>query len=71
MSLLVPDYIARDIPLSSRQRKVIRKEAWKLRREYGIDVAQTILGHRLGSSVTEVYAEANQRRAREVVSKVG
>ena len=43
----------------------------RLRREYGIDVAQTILGHRLGSSVTEVYAEANQRRAREVVSKVG
>ena len=45
--------------------------ATRLRREYGIDIAQTILGHRLGSSVTEVYAEANTRRAREVVAKVG
>lgn len=45
--------------------------ATRLRREYGIEIAQTILGHRLGSSVTEVYAEANTRRAREVVAEVG
>ena len=45
--------------------------ATRLRREYGIDVAQTILGHRLGSSVTEVYAEANSRKARQVVAQVG
>ena len=45
--------------------------ATRLRREYGIEIAQTILGHRLGSSVTEVYAEANTRRAREVVAAVG
>ena len=30
MSFLVPDYINRDLPLTSRQRKAIRKEAWKL-----------------------------------------
>ena len=30
MSLLVPDYIDRDIPLTGRERKAIRKEAWKL-----------------------------------------
>ncbi len=30
MSLLVPDYIDRDIPVTSRERKAIRKEAWKL-----------------------------------------
>ena len=42
-----------------------------LRREYGIDVAQTILGHRLGSQITEIYAESNAKKAVEVVSKVG
>ncbi len=45
--------------------------ATRFRREYGIDVAQTILGHQLGSSVSEVYAEANTRRAREIVAQVG
>ncbi len=30
MSLLVPDYIDRDIPLTGGERKAIRKEAWKL-----------------------------------------
>ena len=33
--------------------------ATRLRRECGIDVAHTILGHRLGSTVTEIYPEAN------------
>ncbi len=42
-----------------------------LRREYGIDLAQTILGHALGSTITEVYAEANVAKAREVVGQVG
>jgi len=45
--------------------------ATRLRREYGIDVAQTILGHRLGSSITEVYAEGNVGRALEVMRRVG
>ena len=45
--------------------------ATRLRREYGIDVAQTILGHRLGSMVTEIYAEANVRKARQVMAQVG
>ncbi len=42
-----------------------------LRREYGIDLAQTILGHRLGSTITEVYAEANVAKAIDVMGKVG
>lgn len=42
-----------------------------VRREYGIDVAQTILGHRLGSGITEVYAEANVAKAMQVVSQIG
>ncbi len=43
----------------------------RIRRDFGLDVAQTILGHRLGSTVTEIYAEANVRKAREVIAKVG
>ena len=45
--------------------------ATRIRREYGIEMAQTVLGHRLGSNVTEVYAEANVKRAREVIARVG
>ena len=45
--------------------------ATALRREYGIDVAQTILGHQMGSAITEVYAEANQARAQDVIAKIG
>jgi hypothetical protein len=45
--------------------------ATRLRRDHGIDLAQTILGHRLGSAVTEVYAEANVERARQIVAAVG
>ena len=37
--------------------------ATRLRREFGIDLAQTILGHRLGSAITELYAEANINKA--------
>jgi hypothetical protein len=32
---------------------------------------QTILGHRIGSAITEIYAEANVRKAREVMGRVG
>jgi len=34
-------------------------------------MAQTILGHALGSSITEIYAEENAKRAREIMGKVG
>ncbi len=45
--------------------------ATNLRREYGLDLAQTILGHRMGSIVTELYAEANVSKAMDVVAKIG
>ena len=45
--------------------------ATKFRREFGIDVAQSILGHRLGSAITEVYAEADADRIVQIVSQVG
>jgi len=45
--------------------------ATRLRREFGIDLAQTILGHRMGSAITEIYAEANTAKAIEVMLRVG
>jgi len=45
--------------------------ATRLRRDFGIDLAQTILGHRLGSAITELYAEANVTKAIEVMQRVG
>jgi integrase len=45
--------------------------ATRLRAEHGIDIAQTILGHRLGSGITEIYAEANVARAKQVMTIAG
>jgi len=45
--------------------------ATRLRHEWGIEVAQCVLGHRLGSSITEIYAEANVAKAIEAIQKVG
>ena len=42
-----------------------------LRQEFGIDVAQTILGHRMGSAITEVYAESNVKKALDAIREVG
>lgn len=48
-----------------------KRAATDLRERFGIDVAQTVLGHRLGSAVTEVYAEANVEKANAAVRLVG
>jgi integrase len=44
--------------------------ATHLRREFGLDVARVILGHR-SPVVTEIYAEVDAAKAREVMSRVG
>ena len=41
-----------------------------MRREFGLDVAQIILGHR-SAAITEVYAEADKAKAVDVVGRVG
>jgi integrase len=41
-----------------------------LRREYGLEVARVVLGHKT-AAVTEVYAEADHARAVEVMGAVG
>jgi integrase len=45
--------------------------ATRVRRDFGIDLAQIVLGHQLESQVTEVYAEVNTSRADEVLAKIG
>jgi integrase len=40
------------------------------RREYGLEVARVLLGHK-SVLVTQVYAEADQQRAVEVMAKIG
>lgn len=42
----------------------------RLRRQYGIEVARVILGHR-SPAVTEIYAEADKKRALQVAAEVG
>lgn len=44
--------------------------ATRLRREFGIEAARVILGHR-SASMTELYAEIDRNRALEVMSEVG
>ena len=41
-----------------------------LRREFGIDAAKIILGHR-SLAVTEIYAELDQSKAIEIMKQVG
>jgi integrase len=44
--------------------------ATRLRKEFGLDVAQIILGHST-AVVTEIYAEADREKALEVVARIG
>ncbi|MGD9719771.1 MAG: tyrosine-type recombinase/integrase [Pirellulales bacterium] len=44
--------------------------ATALRREYGLEVARIVLGHR-SPAITEVYAEVDHTRAIDVMAKIG
>ena len=41
-----------------------------LRKEFGLETARIILGHR-SSAITEVYAEMDQQKAMEAIVRVG
>lgn len=41
-----------------------------LRREYGLEVARVVLGHK-HAAITEVYAEADRARAQEAMARIG
>jgi integrase len=44
--------------------------ATRIRKEFGVEAARILLGHR-STAVTELYAEIDRGRVREIVSKVG
>jgi integrase len=44
--------------------------ATRLRKEFGIDAAQTILGHKT-LAVTEIYAEKDRAAAQQIVKRIG
>ena len=44
--------------------------ATRLRQEFGLDVAQAVLGHKT-AQVTQVYADLDRKKAAEVIGKVG
>jgi len=41
-----------------------------LRKEFGIEIARIILGHR-SPSMTEIYAELDDQKATEIMRKIG
>ena len=45
--------------------------ATSLREEFGLEIAQTVLGHQIGSRITEIYAERNIRKAQDAIHRVG
>ncbi|MGA2497704.1 MAG: tyrosine-type recombinase/integrase [Tepidisphaeraceae bacterium] len=44
--------------------------ATRVRRLYGLDGAQVVLGHK-HATITEVYAEQSRKHAREITAKIG
>lgn len=44
--------------------------ATRLRKEHGLEAAQVVLGHRT-ANVTQVYAERDHSKAREVMARIG
>ena len=44
--------------------------ATRLRKEYGLEAAQVVLGHRT-ANVTQVYAERDQGLARDIMAQSG
>jgi integrase len=53
-----------------RPHRLRHNAATRLRREFGIDVARIILGHK-SDSTTSIYAERDRQKARDVMGKVG
>jgi hypothetical protein len=43
----------------------------RIREQFGIEAAEVVLGHRMGSKITENYAKQNKGAARKVMAEVG
>ena len=61
--------IAANIPHWSPNR-LRHNAATRIRKEYGLDIAQVVLGHS-GADVTQVYAEADLAKATKAIEAVG
>ena len=44
--------------------------ATRIRKEFGVEAARILLGHR-STAVTELYAEVDRGRVRDIVARVG
>ena len=44
--------------------------ATRFRKEYGLDAARVVLGHR-SAAVTEIYAEIDHAKAQDVMARIG
>ncbi len=44
--------------------------ATRLRRQFGIEAARVVLGHR-SAAVTEIYAEVDRAKAAEIMARIG
>jgi integrase len=60
---------AADVPTWSPNR-LRHNAATRLRREFGLDTAQAVLGH-ASADVTQVYAELDHQRATEAMLRIG
>ena len=45
-------------------------KATDIRKDFGLDAAQAVLGHR-GAKITEIYAELDKEKAATVARKIG
>ena len=57
-------------PAKHRRRRVRHNAATELRREFGLEAAQVLLGHSK-ADVTQVYAERDVNRAVTVAARIG
>ena len=67
--LLQRELTVDNIPLG-KPHQLRHTAATRLRKQFGIEAARVILGHR-SSAVTEIYAEVDRSRAVEVLEAVG
>jgi integrase len=61
--------LAADVPGWSPGR-LRHNAASHIRREFGLDAAQAVLGH-ASADVTQIYAEVNHQRAADIMARIG
>jgi len=67
---IAADGVKRDLIPRWHPHQLRHSAATELRREFGLESARIILGHR-SAAVTEVYAEVDAGKAKDIIGKVG